>query len=492
MSRFLRTAYLFLVIFAVAALIVSAATAIKEIPITTSSKEAAALNEKGQYLLDVGRPQEATDLFQKAVKLDPKFSTGHLNVALSSASAPDFKKGLDDAMQTIQGKSEGEKLLVEINRTFIDNDAKKRIELSEKLVKLYPSSPRAWVTLGTMQGTLNQNDAARQAIVKGLELDPNFLFGHIALGFNYVFGYPRDLKQAEIHMKKCTELAPKEAKCYENLGDVYRAMNKLQDAKAQYSKALQLDPALGVVSLKKGHINSFLGHYQEAFSDYDKGIATAKSSNKINYANYRAFTHVHAGEPAAAIQDLSKLVTSADTIGLTPQEAGAAKIFTLTNEAQIALHNNLFDQSAKILKQLETTQQDVGKLMKDPNFTRLQKAALVLLQGQLAARQGDYATAKSKAEENHKLMESDTNPRKFEGYYALLGLTSLLQKDYANAASNYKKADLTVIYNKYHYATALDYEGKKEEAKKLFKEVAEWNFNSADFALVRKDAIKRT
>ena len=130
--------------------------------------------------------------------------------------------------------------------------------------------------------------------------------------------------------------------------------------------------------------------------------------------------------------------------------------------------------------------------MQDPNFARLQKAALVLLQGQLAAQQGDYATAKSKAEENRKLMENDANPRKLEGYYALLGLTSLLQKDYANAVENYKKSDLTIIYNKYHYARSLDQAGKRDDAKRLFKEVAEWNFNSADFALVRKDAIKRT
>jgi tetratricopeptide (TPR) repeat protein len=469
-----------------------AATEQKDIPVTTSSKEASGLNEKGQYLLDVGRPLEAKELFEKAVKLDPKFSYGYLNVGLSAASAPEFKKGLDSAMQNIQGKSEGEKLLVEINQTFITNDAKKRIELSEKLVKLYPNSPRAWATLGTMQGTLNQNEAARQAMSRSIELDPKFLFGHLSLGFSYTFGYPRDLKQGEYYMKKCAELAPKEAKCYENLGDVYRGMNKLEDARAQYSKAIGLDPTLSVASLKKGHINSFLGNYDEAFADYDKGIAGAKSSNKINYANFRAFTHVHAGEPAAAIQELSKLVSSAGSIGLTPAEVGAVKLNTLTNEAQIALHHNLFDQSKNILSQLETTMIEQGKLMQDPNFTRLQKAALVLLQGQLAARQGDYAGAQAKAEENRKLMENDANPRKLEGYYALLGLTSFLQKDYAKAVESFKKSDLTVIYNKYHYARSLDQTGKRDEAKRLFKEVAEWNFNTADFALVRKDAIKRT
>jgi len=464
--------------------------ATKEIPITTSSKEALALFEKGQFFLDVGRPQEANDLFKKALQLDPTFAYAHFNKALASASAPEFKQELDAAVKN--GKTEGEKLLAEISQTFISNDAKKRIELSEQLVKLYPESPRAWLALGGSQGSLNQNEAARKSFSKAVELKPDLVTGHIALAFNYLFGQPRDLKQAEIHMQKCTELAPKEAKCYENLGDVYRGMNKLEDARKQYTKALELDPTLSVVNLKKGHVNSFLGNYQEAFADYDKGIEGAKASNRINYANYRAFTHIHAGDANAAIQDLSKLVSSAGSLGLPADEAGAAKIFTLTNEATIALDKNLFDQSKSILKQLGTVQEETAKQVQDPNFARLQKAALVLFEGQLAARQGDFATAKAKAEENRKLMEADANPRKLEGYYGLLGLTALLQKDYKAAIENYKKSDLTVIYNKYHYAESLENAGQKSEAQQLYKDIAGWNFNSVDYALVRKDAIKRS
>lgn len=467
-----------------------AVAATKEIPITTSSKEALALFEKGQFLLDVGRPQEANDLFKKALQMDPNFAYAHFNKALASASAPEFKQELDAAIKN--GKTDGEKLLAEISQTFISNDAKKRIELSEQLTKLYPESARAWLTLGGSQGSLNQNEAARKSMSHAIELDPKLIAGHIGLGFNYLFGQPRDLKQAELHMQKCIEIAPKEAKCYENLGDVLRGMNKLEDARKQYSQALQLDPSNSVVNLKKGHVNSFLGNYQEAFADYDKGIEGAKASNRINYANYRAFTHIHAGDANAAIQDLSKLVSSAGTLGLPADEEGAAKIFTLTNEATIALDKNLFDQSKSILKQLGTVQAETAKQVQDPNFARLQKAALVLFEGQLAARQGDFATAKAKAEENRKLMEADANARKLEGYYGLLGLTALLQKDYKAAVENYRKSDLTVIYNKYHLAESLENAGQKEEARRLYKDIAGWNFNSVDYALVRKDAIKRS
>jgi tetratricopeptide (TPR) repeat protein len=474
----------------ICAVVAPAVAANKEIPITTSSKEALGLFEKGQFFLDVGRPQEANDLFKKALQLDPTFAYAHFNKAQSSASAPEFKQELDAAIKN--AKTDGEKLLAEISETFISNDAKKRIELSEQLVKLYPDSPRAWLALGGSQGSLNQNEAARKSFSKAMELKPDLVTPHIALAFNYLFGQPRDLKQAEIHMQKCAELAPKEAKCYENLGDVYRGMNKLEDARKQYTKALELDPTLSVVNLKKGHVNSFLGNYQEAFADYDKGIEGAKASNRINYANYRAFTHIHEGDANAAIEELSKLVSSAGSLGLPADEAGAVKIFTLTNEATIALDKNLFDQSKSILKQLGTVQAETAKQVQDPNFARLQKAALVLFEGQLAARQGDFATAKAKAEEDRKLMEADANPRKLEGYYGLLGLTALLQKDYKAAVENYKKSDLTVIYNKYHLAESLENSGQKSEAQQLYKDIAGWNFNSVDYALVRKDAIKKS
>ncbi len=479
-----------LVLIALICAVAPAVAATKEISVTTSSKEALALFEKGQYFLDVGRPQEANDLFKKALQLDPTFAYAHFNKALASASAPEFKQELDAAIKN--GKTDGEKLLAQISETFISNDAKKRIDLSQQLVKLYPESARAWLALGGSQASLNQNEEARKSFSKALELNPDLISAHVALAFNCVFGQPRDLKQAEIHMQKCTEIAPKEAKCYENLGDVYRAMNKLEDARKQYSKALELDPKLSVVNLKKGHVNSFLGNYQEAFADYDKGIEGAKASNRINYANYRAFTHLHAGDANAAIQDLSKLVSSAGSLGLSADEAGAAKIFTLTNEATIALDKNLFDQSKSILKQLGTVQEETAKQVQDPNFSRLQKANLILFEGQLAARQGDFATAKAKADENRKLMEGDANPRKLEGYYGLLGLTALLQKDYKAAVENYRKSDLTVIYNKYHLAESLEDAGQKSEAQQLYKDIAGWNFNSVDYALVRKDAIKKS
>ena len=78
-----------------------------------------------------------------------------------------------------------------------------------------------------------------------------------------------------------------------------------------------------------------------------------------------------------------------------------------------------------------------------------------------------------------------------ENYHDLMGLIALLQRRPAQAAELYRKADLTNQYTQYHYALALAGSKRAEEAKKIFKGVGEWNFNSVQFALTRKDALAR-
>jgi hypothetical protein len=56
---------------------------------------------------------------------------------------------------------------------------------------------------------------------------------------------------------------------------------------------------------------------------------------------------------------------------------------------------------------------------------------------------------------------------------------------------HYRSANLADEYTRYHLALALEGAGQTEEAKKIFAEVATFNFNSVGFALVRADALKR-
>ncbi|MCI0414840.1 tetratricopeptide repeat protein [bacterium] len=466
--------------------------AVEEIPATTSSKQALDSFNKGLYYLDVGRALEARTEFLKAVQADPAFSHGYFYLSLSALSIEEFKQSLDKAKKSVEGKSEGENILIEINRTFIDNDAGRRVHLAQALVQKYPQAPRAWLRLGFAQGSINHHQEARKAFDKAMELDPKLIGTPVALLFSYLFNEPRDFDKAKLYAEKCIQLQPKEAKCYELQGDVFRARNELKNARDSYTKALQIDPGLHVAGLKKGHINSFLGHYDEARTDYDKAIAGTEKVNKTGYSNFRAMTYLHAGQPKVALKELQKLVDSADSFGLPKEQSDAAKLGTLNNELLIALHLNSADDAQKVLNQIQGITAENIKRMNDEDYARQQNANLALLQGQIAARKKDFRTAETKAEENKKLVESDSSPRKLEGYYGLLATIELLQGNHAKAVELYEKADQTILYVKYQYGLALEGAGKTEESSKIFGEVANYNFNLVDFALARNDSrVKR-
>src|SRR5687768_10999149 len=102
-----------------------------DIPVTTTSKEAMQHFHKGLHFLDVGRGVESRRELLKAVEIDPSFTHAYYFLSLASLTPEEFKQSLDRGMKSSQAKSEGEKMLIEINQTFLDNNADQRIALSK-------------------------------------------------------------------------------------------------------------------------------------------------------------------------------------------------------------------------------------------------------------------------------------------------------------------------------------------------------------------------
>jgi tetratricopeptide (TPR) repeat protein len=104
-------------------------------------------------------------------------------------------------------------------------------------VEAYPNSPRAWLNLGGVLAGRQENESAREAFMKVLELDSSMYAAHASLAASYVFGDPKDFAQAKAHAEHATTLLPEEAKGYELLGDTYRAMGELETAREAVQQA---------------------------------------------------------------------------------------------------------------------------------------------------------------------------------------------------------------------------------------------------------------
>ena len=478
-------------LFALVALPLAALAAVQEIPVTTKSAEARLAFGAGQAALDRGDAAQANELFRAAVAVDPAFTYAWVNLSNVAFSTEEFNAALRGAERGAAAASDGERMLLEFNRHFLDNDFGAQLALAGQLTQKYPNSPRAWLVLAAAHAALNQFAEQRAVLEKVIEMVPGFPVAPFALGGSYLFNDPRDFTKAEKFYRMAVEAAPGNDTYYWSIGDVYRAANKLEDARRYYQLALKLDPNDPTAPLKLGHVNSFLGNFDEARKDYDRGIQAGGAANKAFLVPFRSFTWVYEGKPANAIKELEGLAGEIDSFGAAPDQRLNAKVGALTGAATIAMYRGMHDDAQRILAARAALMRENAKVVGTEAFSKIQETQIAFYDGQLAAWSGDYKGAAAQAKKVATLVAGENNARKMEPYHEVLGLVELRRRSFQKAVTELRQADLTQLHVKYQLAQALEGAGQKEEALKIYKEVSVNNFNTVDFALLRGEATKK-
>ena len=463
-----------------------------KIPVTTSSDAARSLYAEGEYFLDVGRGVQAREIFMAAAAEDPGFALAYYGQSNASLSFAEFQHSLNAASEHSEGISDGERMLIDINRSFLSNDAATGLALAQELVEKYPGSARAWMVLAGMQANQNDNLGARASNEKALELEENAAGALAGLSANNLFGEPRDFTTAEKWADTFIAAYPNEAKGFEILGDIKRAQNNLEAALEAYNTASKIDPTLELAAHKRGHVNSFLGNIEDARAAYDEAIAIAPPESKASYAVYKGFTNIHGGDIPAAVDELETLADQVGPMGTPEDQIKGLQVFALSSAAFAAMHAGLFDQAESIVARRNALQMSIADDVGTDDARRLQEANCQFFDGLLAAYEGNADGAAAHASAIADLVESDDNPRRYEPVHWVLGVSALNGGDYAGAVEHLRQADYAnTMFVRYQLALAEEGLGNTEEAKKLFADVASYNFNSVGFALTQKDAAVR-
>jgi tetratricopeptide (TPR) repeat protein len=455
-------------------------------PITTASADARTHFLAGQRELDLGRVFEALDHFQRAVAADSTFAFAYLNVANTSNSLADFKTNLARAEQLAAAASEAEQLQIQIARRGLENDVSGQLALAQQLVTKFPESPRAYVVLAGVQAGLNRTAEGRASYAKAISLAPRMVVAHVALGTTYLFNEPRDFNQALEHFKHAEALAPNEPSMHDFLGDAYRALNDMSQARREYTRGHELNPRDAGLVQQRGHVNSFAGNYAAARADYDSSMALGRGNERGFFAPFRAYVNVYAGDAPGAIAELNRLVSQADGMGLP--DPRAVKVNALSNVALIAIDTRDFAAADAALAQRTPLMKQQSDQAASAGFRRAQDANIAYFNAWLAARKGDYATARRETDRMTRIVAPDSNPRKMEPVHQLKGFIALYRGNAAEAAAHFAQGNLQDPYIKYNYAIALDGSGQAAQAKPIFRELAVYNFNTLGYALIRKEA----
>ncbi|MGX5201239.1 tetratricopeptide repeat protein [Aliikangiella sp. IMCC44632] len=464
---------------------------LKGIPVSQVSPQQLIDVKAGFEALNQNKRMVANRIFTQLTKENPRAPINWIGLSHSATSLEQFNYAVEQASQLAKTSTEAEKLMIEMEQTYIANDAKARLSITEKLIKKYPQSSFAWEARGHSLADANQNVAARDAFSKAGELSPYDISPNLALGNNYLFKTPKDFAKAEQHFIKVVEIQPANFWGHISLGDAHRAQNNFSAALRDYSRALYLDPQNGSGLTKRGHVNTFLGNYKQARVDYDKAIQVAEP-NMANYlANYKTFTHLYQGLPNETIKELQTVARNIDKSPVENHQKTQAKLFTMENLAMVGIHHEIIDSAENAIKAREKLIEAQLASVNDDNLKRSRRATNHFWKGTIQAQKGELVAATQSADKMKTLLVPIQNERKLEDFHELMAFISLKKEQYSEAVGHYNLANNEKIYVKFNKAIALEQTGDTKQAQKLFDEVARHNFNSVEFALLRNEAEQR-
>jgi Flp pilus assembly protein TadD len=215
----------------------SAAPAMSEGSVTSTSPQAIEAFKKGRDLVDNLREAEALEQFKKAVELDPKFALAHAYLGYYTPGA-EGKTDLDAALALSDKLPAAERLQIEELRALHAGDNDKALALAERVVALTPFDWHAQLDYGRQLDAARRLDDAAEALKRAAAFGPASYSVYNTLG--YVQLDQHKYEAAAATFKRYTELKPDEPNPFDSLGEALMSAGHLDDAEKSFMKAASM------------------------------------------------------------------------------------------------------------------------------------------------------------------------------------------------------------------------------------------------------------
>jgi aldose 1-epimerase len=244
-----------------------------------------AYRERGHCLIVKGEFDKARGDLDEALKLVPEDYTAFFYRGYASAMKGDFDKALADYDQAI--KLEPTYAEAYFNRALAyaaKSDFEKALADYKQVIGLDPRTPEGYKDWGRAEDKEGRVKTVEQLEQTLLQAKPDAQ-QHFRQGA--ALHKEGTLDQALAEYDKAVELYPRYPEVYYNRGLAYRHKDDLVKAIADYSRAIRLDPKYVPAYANRGYVYYKLGRLQKALADFDKileldpGNANARESRNI-------------------------------------------------------------------------------------------------------------------------------------------------------------------------------------------------------------------
>lgn len=453
---------------------------VKEIPVTTSSKEALNFFLAGRDKIENMETVAASSLFDKAIEKDPSFALAYLYRGQSGGGFNVFKQNLDKAVSLADKVSPGEKLEISYMKAFADGDGQKQKESLDQLLSSFPFDKRVQEFAGEHYYNINDFQTALAHFTKAKEIDSNFapvynMIGYTQSGLN---NYPAAVEAFQTYIK----LVPDKPNPYDSYAELLLKMGKYDESITQYKLALEKDPLFTTSLAGIGNNYVFKGDFTAArkyFQDYYDKSPTVMG--KLDALYDKATSFIHEGKSEDAVNTFN------DYRALATQEK------LVTNEINSYAFQGYIVTEAGNPKEGMEYYQKAADLIDKSELPAATKENLtvrsMLWRFYTLTANNELDKALAQSELCRTKIESRKNPGEQMFFNTLLGIYELKKGDYDSAIKYLATGDNQNPLTLYYTAQAYSKKGDKDNSDRILDKIAKWNVNSLDLAFVRKNAI---
>ncbi len=362
----------------------------------TSSMEAYNSFLKGKEAYEKFYYEQARQLLESAVVLDPNFAEAYLYLARTQESLSNQGARIEayEKAKVLSGKAaEKERLYIEeAYAGAVERDPEKRLHILEDIVQKYPQEKEAHLELGSFYKARNKPELAIAEIDKALSLDPNYGFALNVIAF--VYADLGNYNKAIDYLRRYAESSPGDANPIDSLAELYFHMGNLDEAIAKYKEVLR-KPDFVIAFGSLAYVYAFKEDYTNAVSCMDEFIAKAPSLGlKGQGSSSRSFFLNWLGRFNQALSDLQQLADLSGSRGYTEGKAGTELLMGL-----ILGDRGEFEQSRMLLKSwYDFTSKSIPASFSDP------KAYYLFFLGMTDLKQGRLDAAKTSLAEMKPLL----------------------------------------------------------------------------------------
>jgi tetratricopeptide (TPR) repeat protein len=354
---------------------------------------------------------------------------------------------------------------------------------------------------------------------KAAEADPEFAFAHYLVGTT-----SPTPAEAKPHIDKAVELAkkasdgerryieavllvrtqkpdealpiftdlskqyPEERMVQMMLGQVNMNTGKLDDAKAAFDRALQIDDSTPRAHTFVGNVYLLKGDYGKAREKFKTALSKAPKDTAPFGPNYGlAYSYVYEGDIKSALKTLEAYQADYDR---TSAQQNFPAVFIWNSIGRLYLENG---QPEEALKAYEKGYATIPGSKLGENDKKTWLGRLHHGKGRALAKLGKHEEAWKEAEMIKTMIEENGKEGEafWPSYHYIAGYLKLEAGDYNKAIEHLKQTDLTDPFHKLLLARAYEKAGDQASAQKLYKEIVSFNGINLERALSYPEAKKK-